>query len=71
MPPRQAAELRVRLPRPLARLVTDLEGLAAIDPAATAPLLEDAAAIVLAGSADRDLALAIAAKATDRLVNRA
>ena len=75
MPPRQAAELRGRLPRPLTRLVTDLEGLAAIDPSATAPLLDDAAAIVLAGSADRDLALAVAAAATatatDRLVNRA
>jgi hypothetical protein len=67
MPSVAVAELRPRLPRPLARLVIDLDGLARLDPAASAPLLDDAAAIVLAGSAERDLVLAV----EGGLVNRA
>ena len=61
MPPRPAAELEPRLPRSLARLVVDVDGLGAfeVDPAATAGALDDAAATVLAGSAERDLSLAV------------
>ena len=62
MPPRQAAELRAPAPPSAGAARHRPRGPGApIDPSATAPLLDDAAAIVLAGSADRDLALAVAA----------
>jgi hypothetical protein len=66
MPPGPGAELRQRLPAALARLVVDLDGLASVDPMSTAERLRDAADVVLAGSAERDLVLAVAGG----LVNR-
>jgi hypothetical protein len=59
MPPTAATALRTRLPQALARLVVDLDRMADVDPGSTAPLLDDVAAIVLAGSAERDLVLAV------------
>ncbi|MBV9951692.1 MAG: hypothetical protein JO291_07055 [Acidimicrobiia bacterium] len=66
MPPGPASLLRPRLPGPLARLVVDIDDMAAVDPASTDELLRDVADVVLAGSAERDLVLAVAGG----LVNR-
>jgi hypothetical protein len=66
MLPGQAEPLRRRLPLPLARLVVDFDALAALDLTSIPRLLADAADVVLAGSAERDLVLAV----TGGLVNR-
>jgi hypothetical protein len=66
MPPGPAAELRPRLPAALAALVIDLDDIASVDPASTGERLRDAADVVLAGSAERDLVLGV----VGGLVNR-
>ncbi len=61
MPVDRAAALRPRLPRSLAPLVVDLDSLAGVGGNAVGPLLAEAAALVLAGWSERDLARAAGA----------